>query len=209
MVDSISDDELRDMEMKGSKSSINKRSNKYERTRDNSTRGPKQTMQCLNPMQLGPPASQSKGDSLSSKMLLNTSESKLLGTSLRSSTLPISGALPTVPTYNQSLLDIDCEGGYNIPDSESSQLLVPLTSGDASHIASPANNIPLITSPSSFTAFSSVREEPSTDIPLPFSTQTTGPTPLQATYSLPPLAPTPSPQYYPASSKTQPSTQGI
>ena len=113
-------------------------------------------MQCLNPMQLGPPASKSKGESLSSKMLLNNSGEKLLATSseiLNSATATTLTALPSVPTYSQSLLDIDCEGGYNVPSSESSHLLVPSTSGispgDASKIVSPSNIIPLITSPSS------------------------------------------------------------
>ena len=56
--------------MGGSKSSSLKRTNKYSRNRD-SSKIQKQTMQCLNPMQLGPPASKSKGESLSSKLLLN------------------------------------------------------------------------------------------------------------------------------------------
>ena len=33
--------------------------------------------------------------------------------------------LPSVPTYTQSLLDVDCEGGYSVPATDSSHLLVP------------------------------------------------------------------------------------
>ena len=129
----LSDEELIDSETtKGSKSSLNKRSNKYERTRGNSSKnsnGNKQTMQCLNPMKLGPPASKSKGETFSSKMLLNNSGTKLLGTT--TSENQGSSTLPIVPTYTQSLLDIDCEGGYNV-----------------STLLSPSNNdIPLISSP--------------------------------------------------------------
>lgn len=167
-IEGISDDELIESEFRGSKSSINKRSNKYERTRGNSSKGQKQTMQCLNPMQLGPPASKSKGESLSSKMLLNNSGTKLLGTSseiLSSAAATTLTALPSVPTYSQSLLDIDCEGGYNVTDSESSHLLVPSASGispaDVSNLLSPSNNIPLITSPS-LTPSSNVQEKKST-----------------------------------------------
>ena len=118
-------------EKRGSKSSLNRRSNKYERTRGNSCKnGQKQTMQCLNPMQLGPPASKSKGDTLSSKMLINNSGTKLLGSSSETQQSTSSAVSSSVPTYTQSLLDIDCEGGYNVPS------------------LSPSNDIPLITAPS-------------------------------------------------------------
>lgn len=147
----LSDDELIESEKRGSKSSLNRRSNKYERTRGNSCKnGQKQTMQCLNPMQLGPPASKSKGDTLSSKMLINNSGTKLLGTTSEGS----STASPSVPTYTQSLLDIDCEGGYNVPS------------------LSPSNDIPLITAPS-LTPSPTVQKEKSIieDLRTQFSTQ--------------------------------------
>ena len=87
-------------------------------------------MQCLNPMQLGPPASKSMGDTLSSIMLINNSGTKLLGSSSETQQSTSSAVSSSVPTYTQSLLDIDCEGGYNVPS------------------LSPSNDIPLITAPS-------------------------------------------------------------
>ena len=92
-------------------------------------------------MKLGPPASKSKGETFSSKMLLSNSGTKLLGTESQGSS---SGStLPTVPTYTQSLLDIDCEGGYNVST------------------LSPSNNdIPLISSPS-LTPSANVQDEKS------------------------------------------------
>ena len=128
----------------GSKTSLNKRSSKYERTRGNSSKnGNKQTMQCLNPMKLGPPASKSKGETFSSKMLINNSGTKLLGTTSESQGSSTASNLPTVPTYTQSLLDIDCEGGYNVST------------------LSPSNNdIPLISSPS-VTPSANVQDEKS------------------------------------------------
>ena len=107
-------------ENRGSRSSLNKRSNKYERSRGNSSKGRKETMQCLNAMQLGPPSSKSRGETLSTQMLLSNSGTE------SSTTLT---ALPSVPPYTQSLLDIDCEGGYNVST------------------LSPSNDIPMITSP--------------------------------------------------------------
>ena len=128
----------------GSKTSLNKRSSKYERTRGNSSKnGNKQTMQCLNPMKLGPPASKSKGETFSSKMLINNSGTKLLGAASESQGPSTASNLPTVPTYTQSLLDIDCEGGYNVST------------------LSPSNNdIPLISSPS-VTPSANVQDEKS------------------------------------------------
>ena len=110
-------------------------------------------MQCLNPMQLGPPASKSKGETLSSKMLINNSGTKLIGTSSENQESSSSAASPSVPTYTQSLLDIDCEGGYNVPS------------------LSPSNDIPLITAPS-LTPSPTVQKERSVieDLRTQFST---------------------------------------
>jgi hypothetical protein len=153
-VGGLSDEELIDSETtKGSKSSLNKRSSKYERTRGNGSKnGHNQAMQCLNPMKLGPPASKTKGETFSSKMLLSNSGTKLLG---KTSENQGSSTLPNVPTYTQSLLDIDCEGGYNVS---------PL---------SPSNNdIPLISSPS-LTPSANVQEEKSV-VQFSSTTQTIG-----------------------------------
>ena len=97
-------------------------------------------MQSLNPMQLGPPASKSKGETLSSKMLLSNSGAKGLEKGSAISETSSSSTLPSVPPYGQSLLDIDCEGGYNVST------------------LSPSNDIPLITSPS-ITPSSNIQDE--------------------------------------------------
>ena len=97
-------------------------------------------MQSLNPMQLGPPASKSKGETLSSKMLLSNSGTKGPGKGSEISETSSSSTLPSVPPYGQSLLDIDCEGGYNVST------------------LSPSNDIPLITSPS-ITPSSNIQDE--------------------------------------------------
>ena len=33
--------------------------------------------------------------------------------------------LPSVPTYTQSLLDVDCEVGYSVPTTDASHILAP------------------------------------------------------------------------------------